>query len=78
MKIPAIKKLINVDLEVLQKAEEALGNEETPKIEVLGDDEGEKLTHVFGAIWVKQQVSNGMDEKEALRAFIQKVRGSIS
>jgi hypothetical protein len=79
MNVSAIKKLLSIDLETLQKAEEALAEEITPTIEVDGEDEGEKLTHIFGAIWIKEQVASGeMTEKEALRAFIGKVRSSIS
>lgn len=79
MKLPAIRKLLKVDIDVLRKAEEDVAEERAPEIEVEGEDEGEKLTHLFGAIWIKEQVANGeMDEKTALRAFAQKVRNSIS
>ncbi len=79
MQIPVIRKLLAHDIETLQKAEEAVAEEQTPEIEVEGIDEGEKLTHLFGAIWIKEQVAAGeMDEKTALRAFTQKVRNSIS
>ncbi|AEV32182.1 DUF6952 family protein [Owenweeksia hongkongensis] len=79
MKLGAIRKLLSVDIETLQKAEEDLAEERALSIEVEGDDEGEKLTHIFGAIWIKEQVASGaMDEKSALRAFTQKVRNSIS
>ena len=79
MKVPAIRKLLKVDIELLRKAEEDLALENTPEIEIEGADEGEKLTHVFGAIWIKEQMASGdMDEKTALRAFTQKVRSSIN
>lgn len=79
MKIAAIRKLLKVDIDVLRKAEEDLAEELPLEIEVEGDDEGEQLTHLFGAIWIKEQVEAGeMDEKTALRAFTQKVRNSIS
>lgn len=79
MKIGAIKKLLKVDIDVLRKAEEDLAEERPLEIEVEGDDEGEKLTHIYGAIWIKEQSESGeMDEKSALRAFTQKVRNSIS
>ena len=79
MKLGAIRKLLGVAIETLQKAEEDLAEERPLAIEVEGDDEGEKLTHIFGAIWIKEQVASGaMDEKSALRAFTQKVRNSIS
>lgn len=79
MQIPVIRKLLAHDIEALQKAEEAVAEELSPEIEVEGVDDGEKLTHLFGAIWIKEQVASGaMDEKSALRAFTQKVRNSIS
>ena len=79
MKVPAIRKLLKIDIAELKKAEELLGEEQAPHIEIDGEDEGEKLTHVFGAIWIKEQVASGaMDERTALRAFMDKVRGSIS
>lgn len=79
MKVPAVRKLLKFDLDVLRKAEEDLTEERPLQIEVEGSDEGEQLTHVFGAIWIKEQVAGGnMNEKEALRAFMDKVRNSIS
>ncbi|WP_207433686.1 DUF6952 family protein [Sabulibacter ruber] len=80
MKIPAIKKLVETQtIESLREAEEQLINEETPAFEIEGADEGEKLTHVFGAIWILNHMQdNGSDFKTALREFTQKVRISIS
>lgn len=78
MKIPVIKKLLEQDIDVLRRLEEQIAEGETPEITVEGDDEGEQLTHVFGAIWIKEQMAAGMEEREALRAFSQKVRNSIS
>lgn len=79
MKVAAIRKLLLVELDDLRQAEEDLSEERSLQIEVEGDDEGEQLTHIFGAIWIKEQVKAGtMDEKSALRAFMQKVRNSIS
>ncbi|WP_205501238.1 DUF6952 family protein [Rufibacter psychrotolerans] len=80
MKIPAIKKLVETQtIERLREAEEQLINEETPAFEIDGEDEGEKLTHVFGAIWILNHMQDhGSDFKTALREFTQKVRVSIS
>lgn len=79
MKVAAIKKLLKVDIEILRKAEEDIAEERSPEIEIEGADEGEKLTHVFGAMWIKEQMESGtMNEREALRAFMEKVRESIS
>ncbi|HAV25553.1 MAG TPA: hypothetical protein DCX01_05185 [Bacteroidetes bacterium] len=80
MKIPVIKKLAEAySLADLRAAEEALYNEETPAIEILGDDEGEQLTHVLAAIFIKEHMSdNSSDLKTALREYTLKVRNSIS
>lgn len=79
MKVPAIRRLLQFKLEELKKAEELLSEELEPQIEIEGEDEGEKLTHVFGAIWIKEKVASGeMNEREALRAFTEKVRNSIN
>lgn len=68
-----------MSLEVLRQAEEDLLEEKTLQIEVGGDDEGEKLTHIFAAIYILEQIQNeGMEFKQALRAYTQKVRTSIS
>ncbi|PWJ42196.1 DUF6952 family protein [Sediminitomix flava] len=80
MKIPVIKKLVaNYSVEELEKAEEALGDEQKPQIEIDGEDEGEMLTHAYAAIWVKNKmIEDNMEFREAMRAFTQKVRKSIS
>lgn len=80
MKIPVIKKITeSYSLVELQAAEEALYNEETPAIEILGDDEGEQLTHIIAAIFIKEHMSeHSSDLKTALREYTLKVRNSIS
>jgi hypothetical protein len=80
MKLPAIKELVEkYDIETLRAAEDAILNEQIPAIEVNGVDEGEKLTHVLGAIDVLEKVQvEGKDKSLALREFFQRVRNSIS
>jgi hypothetical protein len=80
MKIPVIKKLVEEQsLESLMKAEEAMLEEQTPEIEVEGDDEGEKLTHVLAAVWIISDMQKtGSDFRTSLRNYSQKVRKSIS
>ncbi|UKJ08615.1 DUF6952 family protein [Solitalea lacus] len=80
MKIPAIKKLVEAyDLATLQLTEEALMEEQIPSIEVEGDDEGEQLTHILAAIWIKQEMEKTGDAfPQALRAYTSRVRTSIS
>lgn len=80
MKIPVIKKLAEAhSLDELRAVEEALYNEEVPVIEVKGEDEGEQLTHVLAAVFIKEHMEeHGSDLKTALREYTLKVRNSIS
>lgn len=80
MKIAAIKKLVETyNLETLTEAEHALENELPLTIEVEGEDDGEKFTHILGAIDILQRVKNeGKETAVALREFTQRVRNSIS
>jgi hypothetical protein len=79
MQIPVIKKLVEqYSLAQLQSAEEAMMEEQKPAIEVEGKDEGECLTHVLAAIYIKEKVDQGVAFNQALRDFSQRVRNSIS
>ncbi|SMO84828.1 DUF6952 family protein [Solitalea koreensis] len=80
MKVPAIKKLVeNYDLVSLGLAEEAIMEEKTPAIEIEGEDEGEQLTHVLAAIWIKGEMEkNNIEFIPALRNYTSRVRTSIS
>jgi hypothetical protein len=80
MKMPAIKKLVEeVSTEDLRKAEEAILDEKMPEIEVEGDDEGEQLTHILAALWIKEDMAaNNHDFRTSVRLYSQKVRKSIS
>ena len=80
MKIPVIKKLVeNASMEELLAAEEAIVDEQRCTLEVEGEDEGEQLTHVLAAIYIKDQMAKeNTDFKTALREYTKKVRESIS
>ncbi len=80
MKIPAIKKLVeNYSLAQLQEAETSILEEKTPFIEIEGDDEGEKLTHILASIYIKDRMEHhAIPFNQALRDFSQRVRTSIS
>ncbi len=80
MHIPSIKKAVEqFTLPELQEAEAALLEEGIPAIAVDGADEGEKLTHIMAAIWIKNEMQEkGIAFTEALRAYTQRVRTSIS
>ncbi|MDX5347001.1 MAG: hypothetical protein LPJ89_08610 [Hymenobacteraceae bacterium] len=80
MKIPAIKALVETQsIDSLIEAEAALLEEKEIGIEVEGEDDGEKLTHVFAAIWILNYMKEQQaDFKTALREYTKKVRVSIS
>lgn len=80
MKITAIKQLVeNYTLKDLMEAEAALLEEQETVMEIEGDDEGEKLTHIFAAIWILNKIKDDKVEfKVALREYTKKVRESIS
>lgn len=80
MKLPVIKQLVNDhSLEELVKAEEAILEEQSPAIKVDGEDEGEQLTHVMAAAWVKHEMEKeGIPLNKAVRNYTVKVRNSIS
>ncbi len=80
MKIPVIKKLVEgYDIPALQAAEEAILNETPPLIQVDGDDDGERLTHVIAALEIHRNMAeSAVDMKTALRNYTQRVRKSIS
>lgn len=80
MQIPIIKKIAEKYTEAeLKKAEEALLEELTLEIEIEGKDEGEQLTHIMAALWVKEEMEkNGLPVGKAVRNYTIKVRNSIS
>jgi hypothetical protein len=80
MKIPVVKKLVNdFSIEQLEAAEKAIFEEINPEIEVEGEDEGEKLTHVMAALWIKNEMkSSDLPLNKAIRDYTLKVRKSIS
>ena len=80
MKIPVIKQLVNAYTdEQLEKAELALLQEGELEIDIAGEDEGEQLTNVMAAKWIKEEMTQrSSDLNTAIRAYSQKVRNSIS
>ena len=80
MKIPVIKSLVEkYSLDELSSAEDSIMNEENPKIQVEGEDEGEQLTHVLAAKFIIEQIASlGLDFPTALREYTKKVRASIN
>ena len=80
MQIPVIKKIADqYSIEELKKAEEGLLEDAPLEIDVDGEDEGEQLTHILAAIWVKEEMEKeGINVGKAVRNYTVKVRNSIS
>ena len=80
MNIADIKYLVETDsLEQLRAAENSIIEEQRPDIEVPGSNEGEQLTHLYGAIWISNEIkTKDIKLAMAVRAFSQKVRNSIA
>lgn len=78
MKPAEVRRLASAhDSATLAAAAEALENGETLPIEVVGDDEGEQLTHLMLAGDLSAAVAGGADAREAFRAVMQRVRGVL-
>ena len=79
MKVPVIKKMVDqFSMEELTAAEEAFLNEQKPEIDIVGEDEGEQLTHVLAAIEIKRDMEkNSVSSRDALRNYSVRVRNSI-
>jgi hypothetical protein len=80
MKLPVIKTIVeSYNFDQLKGAEESLLNEEQPAISISGDDEGEQLTHVMAAIYIKELMeTESLPYNSALRQYTSRVRTSIS
>lgn len=81
MQISAIKNLLKkYDLPQLKELEgKLLEGEELSFDDVEGEDEGEQLTHLTGAIWcIEQAQEKGTKAQAEVRNFISRVRNSIS
>jgi hypothetical protein len=83
MKLPVIKHLTQFiednDPDYLVETIEVL--EALTEVSSLKDEEldviGELISNMYGALEVHKSIQNGMDKKEALNGFMQRVLGSI-
>lgn len=83
MKLPVIKQLTQFieenDQDYLVETIEVL--ETLTEVPSLKDEEldviGELISNMYGALEVHKSIINGMDKKDALNSFMQRVLGSI-
>lgn len=80
MKLSEIKRIaVTYPIEQLKQAEADILAGKTPEIEVNGEDDGEKLTHILASIDVITLMNeNQLDLNAAVRKFSERVRSSIS
>ena len=80
MKVSVIEELVKTaSVQRLIEAEMALVNEKPSPLEVEGRDEGEKLTHILAAIWIREFMeSTSTDFQTALREYTQQVRETMN
>lgn len=79
MKIAAVKKITQeYTAEQLDQAQTNLLAGAALGIDVEGEDEGEQLTHLYAALWIKEHMSaNNSDLNTSLRAYTAMVRQSF-
>ena len=79
MKIPEIKYTVEqYSLAQLKQAEADLLAEKPLQISIAGEDAGEQLTHILGAVFILEAMEqHQLQFKEALRLYTQKVRQSM-
>ncbi|MDO4728145.1 MAG: hypothetical protein Q4B43_03955 [Bacteroidota bacterium] len=83
MKLPVIRHLVQFaqdnDQDYIVEAIEVLEN--LTELSSLKDEEvdviAELISNMYGALEVYKQVQQGVDNKEALNAFMKRVQGSI-
>jgi hypothetical protein len=80
MQLPIIRRLVEKhSLAELKEAENQIMNDQPCAISDAGNDEGEQLTHLLAAIWIKEEMEKeNIDAGTALRRYTQRVRESIN
>ncbi len=80
MNIAEIRRLVETyDDHVLQGAESDIMDGKPLSIVVAGADAAEQLTHILAALWVVQHMKATDDDvADALRAYVERVRRSVS
>lgn len=80
MNVASIKQAVeSYTIDELRKAEDDLLNERPLEIEIGGEDEGEKLTHILAAIFCRHEMQHsGLNLNQAIRLYSQRVRSSIN
>lgn len=79
MMISEIRRLAeNHSLEDLQKGADAFESDRLNALNVKGSDEGEVLSNYLGALYVKEQMTQGQSLNEAIRHYSSRVRSILS
>jgi len=79
MKASSIRKLaLAHDAPTLEQAADDLIEEREPAIEIEGEDDGERLTHINLALRIRRRVDDGIDAKTAFRTVLADVRALLT
>lgn len=79
MKASSIRKLaLAHDAATLEQAADDLIEERRPTIEIEGEDDGERLTHINLALRIRRLIDEGIDAKTAFRTVLADVRALLT
>ena len=79
MKIAEVKRLAtSFAYEQIEEAVSAFEVERKNTLEVAGENDGEKMSHLLAASFVRKQMDKGLDLNSAVREYSKRVRAILS
>ncbi len=79
MKIAEVKRLAtSFSHEQIEQAVSAFEVERQNILEVSGENDGEKMSHLLAASFVRKQIDKGLDINSAVREYSKRVRAILS
>lgn len=79
MKIAEVKRIATAySFDQIEKAVTAFEVERQNELEVTGENDGEKMSHLLAASFVRKQIDKGLDLNTAIREYSKRVRAILS
>ena len=79
MKIAEVKRLVtSYTVEQIEDAVTAFETDRKNVLEVSGENDGEKMSHLLAASFVRRQMDKGLDLNSAVREYSKRVRSILS
>lgn len=79
MKIAEVKRLAtSYTVEQIEAAVTAFETERKNDLQVDGENDGEKMSHLLAASFVRRQIDKGLDLNSAVREYSKRVRSILS